>query len=569
MCAVVLTALSLQVFAADNLDKEVRVTRAYVPTVEEATKLTLVPDTSDDNYIKPDIDYSITPTSISTSFESDPYAPTKMSFGEYSRPERFYIKAGGGYPFNTVFDLYLSSLKSSKGYIMGYANQSGHFADLVNDYGEELNAAENHIRGGVAGGLYLGNQTLEASLNYDNDRWSRYATNTLYNTNPLYQTLGLDVRYGDNFLDLKRFNFAIDANADYFWGKEGYNSTDIGANGHLGYHMLGGDFRFIIGYNSISGSDEYSDNTFVTGLHYAYSGDKLSLGLGLNYYNDIINYELENPNYDYKNEGSTDQPQPLYGYSTNSNYVIPKINLDYKLSDDKAIVYIAVDGDINHNNFARLSSINPYITPGLSMPESSVEYNADLGLKGRIANNKLGYNFHVGYTNVVNKLYWAYYEIGAVDTNNNQFVNNMFDASVSDQYNINLNLDLEYQPTSNLLFQLDLMHANYTNDEKQVYADGDANTQVRFNGQYRVGKMHFGLNAKVMSSREFSQLNMYKLSTVELPSTIDMGLSVDYKHNDKFVIFADVENLLNDDLYPWLHYRGYGINFAAGVKLQF
>ncbi len=563
ICVMTLTtAMSLQLAVAQGVDTEVRVTRAYIPTIEDATKLTLIPDTSDDSYIKPDIDYSITPLSIGTTLQTGLYAPTQMSFSEYSSQNRFYLKAGAGYPFNTIFDLYASSVKSSKGYIMGYANQEGRFADIENDYGVKNGSSQNHMRIGAAGGLYVGKQTLEGSLNYNNDRWSRYATTTNYDTYPLYQDIEFNARYGDNFLDMERVNFAIGADAKYFWSREDYNSTTIGVKGDLGYDMLGGNMMFSLGYNSISGSNDYLDNTLKLGVKYSYVNEQLLFGLGLDFYNDNVSFGVYD-GYDY--DVNLEEEAYSYSGSSDCNYIVPKLNLDYKLSADKAIVYLSVDGELRQNDFGSLSAINPYLMPGTTTLESSVEYDADFGLKGRVANDKFGYNLYVGYTHILNNVYWAYYITGLDDLTTNGFV-----ASYSDQHNINVNLDLEYQPTSNLLFQLGLSQRNFNNDDQQLFADGEANTKIRLDGKYRTGKVQFGVNAEVLSSRECSQiLNSTEITNVEIPTTVNMGLSFDYYHNNRFVIFADVDNLLNDDIYNWLHYREYGINFTAGVKIQF
>ncbi len=309
-----------------------------------------------------------------------------------------------------------------------------------------------------------------------------------------------------------------------------------------------------MGYSSINGSGDYSDNTFFASFDYGYNNEKLAFGLGIKYYSDNIDgYTVEN----------TDSDDTLFTGDA-SNYIVPNINFNYKLSAEKAILYFDVDGELRSNDFATLSGVNPYLAPGLSLPQSSVEYDADFGLKGRVAESKLGYNIYVGFTQITNNVYWAYYEIEGED-----YADNYFLASYSNQHNINFNLELEYQPTSNLSLQFGVSHANYNNDEDQLYADGDSNTKLRFNGEYSISKLKFGVNAQLLSSRECSQIILGELSTVEIPTTFDMGLSVDYRYNDKFVIFADVNNLFNSNIYNWLHYREYGINLLAGVKIQF
>lgn len=46
--------------------KTVEVTKAYVPSVEGASKLAVVPDMTDTVKMRPEIDYTITPLSLQT-----------------------------------------------------------------------------------------------------------------------------------------------------------------------------------------------------------------------------------------------------------------------------------------------------------------------------------------------------------------------------------------------------------------------------------------------------------------------------------------------------------------------
>lgn len=89
-----------------QVEKRVEVSKAYVPSVEHATKLAVRPNMVDTAAIQPEIDYSITPLTLETQLATRPIRPATITYWEFDRPLPFYLKAGAGYPLNSALDLY-------------------------------------------------------------------------------------------------------------------------------------------------------------------------------------------------------------------------------------------------------------------------------------------------------------------------------------------------------------------------------------------------------------------------------------------------------------------------------
>ena len=111
--------------AAAQVEKQVEVTKAYVPRVEGASKLPVEPDMTDTTRLRPEIDYSITPLSLRTSLTTRPIRPATVTYWEFNRPLPFYLKAGAGYPLNSVLDFYATTQNPSTGYLMGVCQSRG------------------------------------------------------------------------------------------------------------------------------------------------------------------------------------------------------------------------------------------------------------------------------------------------------------------------------------------------------------------------------------------------------------------------------------------------------------
>ena len=156
MLIVAAFAAVLPQLAAAQVEKQVEVTKAYVPKVESASKLAVQPDMTDTARMRPEIDYTITPLSLRTTLSPRPIRPATVTYWEFNRPLPFYLKAGAGYPLNSVLDFYASSQNPSTGYVVGYVNHEGRYADIKNDFGVKNNSTRMFNRIGAAAGKYFG-----------------------------------------------------------------------------------------------------------------------------------------------------------------------------------------------------------------------------------------------------------------------------------------------------------------------------------------------------------------------------------------------------------------------------
>ena len=96
MLIVAALAAVLPQLAAAQVEKQVEVTKAYVPKVESASKLPVQPDMTDTARMRPEIDYTITPLSLRTTLSTRPIRPATVTYWEFNRPLPFYVKAGAG-----------------------------------------------------------------------------------------------------------------------------------------------------------------------------------------------------------------------------------------------------------------------------------------------------------------------------------------------------------------------------------------------------------------------------------------------------------------------------------------
>ena len=137
-----------------QVTKQVEVTKVYVPEVSKAVKLPIVPDMTDTVRLRPEIDYTVTPSALATNLSTEPFRPASVTYWEFNRPRPLYLKVGAGAPLNSVLDLYASTQNPGTGYAVGYLNHTGDWAEIRNDFGVRPVSWRMHNRMGAAAGKY-------------------------------------------------------------------------------------------------------------------------------------------------------------------------------------------------------------------------------------------------------------------------------------------------------------------------------------------------------------------------------------------------------------------------------
>lgn len=560
-----------------QVQKQVEVTKAYVPSVESAVKIPAVPDMVDTVKLRPEIDYVIMPLSLTRGFETRPIKPAKVTYWEFNRPRPFYIRAGAGYPLNSVFDFYASSQNPGTGYVVGYVNHEGRYADIENCFGLKNNSVQMLNRAGAAAGKYFGPRTLEGDISYENRLYHRYgAAKTYVDENfadktvgvgrPHYGDANVKLRFGDDFKDLSRLNFDIAVHANLFWDHSDFEAytdkarqTGIGAQAKLARSFGRHTVRVQGGFERMSGQkslDGYAENLFNAGLRYAYAGDAVDFEAGADYYGDRIR-----------------NAEP-------GNYVIPYAHLRFDLGAKVLQPFAEVDGGIYENSYRSLTRQNPYVYNPLTVAKSSVDYNFRFGVGGSLWREKFIYRLYAGFSIRDNHLYWASLPVDVSGTDVGAL--GYFIPVAGRQTVTSFNGEAEFRPVSR--FRLLLGVHGYIYNDDGVWRAGDRKINLdnglpSFEGfvkaQYDGRKVSFGVAAEMQSPRSWTALlwnadmEEYVSGFFEAPFGVDLRVNLDWRISGKVTLFAEGRNLANRKLYRYAFYPEYGANCTVGVKLDF
>ena len=77
-------------------------------------------------------------------------------------------------------------------------------------------------------------------------------------------------------------------------------------------------------------------------------------------------------------------------------YIYPNFTASYRLVDEILIAYGGIEGGLIQNSYYEFANENPFVSPTLFIVPTDQQYDASLGLKGKLSNT-MSYNISGHY----------------------------------------------------------------------------------------------------------------------------------------------------------------------------
>ncbi len=228
----------------------------------------------------------------------------------------------------------------------------------------------------------------------------------------------------------------------------------------------------------------------------------------------------------------------------------PDVELMYAFSES-LIAFGGWQGAVRRNNFESLRQMNPFIISKPTLKASNYE-NRYVGVKGKL--DAFSYELQ-GYNQPIKDM--------PIFINNSPNDDRRF-AVVYDTINIwGGHLGLGYKLSKE--FEINL-GGDYRNFNKTVYhlPNLDATLGAKYTFNEVLNVRFTGFTTSGVKAFDWKNLTNTTLSPM-----IDLNLGADYKINDNFAIFLDLNNLLNQKYQRYNGYQAYGFNLIGGVMVKF
>ena len=362
----------------DTINTDViNVVKPYTPTISDAFKVKEIPSLDDEETAaKKDIKYNIFSFPVASTFTP---AKGKAAVVDKEDPIKLfdnYATLGVGTYTTILGEVYLNHAinrtESVGGYVSHHSSQGGIDALLVDDHFSDSKINVNYSRN-----LRDLSWNVEAGFLHQKYNWyglpqpliDQSTADGLDVNHTFYGVhLGGDIAFEDTYINsgsvlFRRFGDDQGSGENRFKAKA---TVDVPISGEeistdIMFDYLGGTFDRNYDIN-----DELKYGNFNIGISpkYRIKQDDLTVDLGFSAY--------------YLNDTE---------FGDNKFYIYPNITASYRLVNDVLIAYGGIEGDLIQNSYYGFAQENPFVSPTLFMTPTDQQYNAYVGLKGKLSNN--------------------------------------------------------------------------------------------------------------------------------------------------------------------------------------
>ena len=545
----------------DTLDTNViNVVKPYEPSISDAFKVKEEPSLDDHvTTTKKDIQYNIFSFPVASTFTP---AKGKAAVVDKEKPPKIYdnyASLGFGNYVNILGELYLnhaiSRTESVGGYISHHSSQGGidgvYLDDSFYDTKLNINYAQN-LRD-MAWNVELGG--LHQSYNWYGVPKSIFEKSEVDRLPVLHEFYGAhvsgDVSFEDSYITsgsvfFRRFGDDRGSGENRFKAKATGNIpiSDFEIATILKVDYLGGSFD-----RSYYVDEELKYGNFNVGLSptYRLTQDDLTLDLGVSLY--------------YLNDTE---------FGENKFYIYPNLSASYRVVDEVLIAYGGIQGGLIQNSYYDFAQENPFVSPTLFITPTDQQYNAFVGLKGKLSNS-MGYNIKGAYIAENNKALFLNNDVLAMGesyTYGNSFgvvYDNVSTFSIGGELSVDINRN----------FTLGIQGEYFIYDvsfEREAWNLPDIKASLFMD--YQINEKWFtGANLFYVGERKdyifYPNLVQPFEGTVTLDSYFDLNAHVGYHITDRLSAYLKGNNLANQDYQRWQNFDVQGIQLLGGATYKF
>ncbi|AWW28808.1 TonB-dependent receptor [Echinicola strongylocentroti] len=251
----------------------------------------------------------------------------------------------------------------------------------------------------------------------------------------------------------------------------------------------------------------------------------------------------------------------MYTDKSSDFHIFPKIDASYYVHEAFA-VYGEYVGDVQRNTYYGFAMENPYLGPSDQLLNTVQKFRAEGGIKGSV-NDAFTYKLGVAYGDYDNMYFYAN---GASDSTRFELLYN--DATV-----LSYTGSLGYSVSDKYQLTAAANYYHYTLDDSQDPAAAESPWQ-RPEWEINVHNT-FTPDEKWLIQAGLDMMGGIYAKNLEtgaedtLSPIIDLNAKIDYKITERFSVFAQGNNLLNQKNERFWNYQSRGIQGIGGVTFKF
>jgi hypothetical protein len=552
----------LGAYGQETINKDVKVVKAYNPTISDAFKARFIPVIDDTVQVETRFNYYIEPIKQPIQFRLKSLESVGMRPEKGPELKHSYLRAGFGNFWTPMIELDINTTRKQNtnlGFNMSHISSQGR-VKMKDDQKVYAGYADNHVQ--MYGSRIHQKSTLSADFHFDEDHHFLYgySTDTLSDNTLVTPTdlrvLSKDSMPNQQFLNVgtafrlksderNRNGFEYQMDFDYDYLRKMY--TDMELKIPEMEHSGGLKFDFSHELDQITYGAEAGGRYFYRVL----SNDSVS--------NMIFNLD---PwiGFNWEIVSLKAGPKMAIDRFSSSPYFFPSVKVEVNITNT-VVPYIGIDGYYESNNLMKIKEENPYIIDDMYVEPTIHRFIAFGGLRGRFL-PKAAFNLFVRWEDVKD---WHFYvpEIGNP-------MRNRFDIVYDDGSLLSMGGEVGIHPSDKLGFILKGNYYSYDLDSLD-YAWHKPAWDISFSTRYSfMENITLQADVYLIGSQFVPSVDVDKYGPAqELNGLVDINISGEYKFNPSMSAFARINNLISDNYYTWQNYPLQGLNFLLGINWSF
>lgn len=579
ICFIVLSA---NLFAQDDVNKDVKVVREYTPIISDAFKINELPNAEDDsNQPNMDFDYEILTKAMSSGISIEPITAAKLKPEHKTILDKSYAKGSLGNYTTVNGELYYNILRS-KDYALGlnvaHTTSMGKVT-LEDDTKSEAPFHDTYASMYFRRFLKKSTFSLDADFLHNVYRYYGYQTideAATYTSNIGNNVLGSDLLHDDRqrlsgFKTTLGFNnkeieskdtpYSIKLNLGTFSNVTGVSEGNIG---------IQGDVKFLVSKNlsvNIDGGFDYFGASVPDSDEiYQFNERKMTvanLSPNIEYGFDMGSIRI---GFDMFAQTGVD------GENVGDDFnIAPHIEGDLVIAEGIVTAFGGVKGDYFVNNYEKMQRENQFIAADQMVANSFHGLHLFGGVKGNFSSS-VSFVARVDHSVFTNEHFYvnrSYSTFIPEDANvlKSTHQTNLFDVVYDDGNLFSASGELKYEPTKKLNV---LFFAKYNGWNLNDLEYAWHKPEVEINARANFSPMEdlwitIGLNTQGKRYAYDAATNEAK----ELAAVYDFNIGGQYFISSKWNVFANINNMFASKYYQWNGYPMQRLNMHVGVGYSF
>ncbi|PTQ94125.1 hypothetical protein C8P68_107190 [Mucilaginibacter yixingensis] len=526
-----------------SLSEEIVVTTNYKPVLADAVKIRRNPDLEDKTPYKAPLAYKTIDKRLEQNSDIRQMEAMKMPAQRDSDLYNNYVKGGLGSMKTTYGELYVNNGRDN-------ALQTGvylkHFAQSGSDfYKQNYSNDEIKVFGKSVGEVV----SVRGRIGYDRlgtdfYGYNQYAVPTKLNVDAQhFNTISAEGELTKNFKDVDQdFTYAAKLNGYIFNNAFQGHESSVVLSGFINETVK----QFYAGLNGSLDLSTQKDSL------YSLSNNIIRL-------NPYLKFQGTN----YKIDAGVNIVDE-FGFNSRFS-IFPAARLEFQVIPKYVRLFAEVKGDVNKTSMHDLSYQNPFLGQNIPIKNSVDQIDVAAGLKGTMAPG-IGFKFSI-YRNEVKNMPLLISDFNFA-SGYNRF-NVIYDGGRARVTGFNGELDFKATEDVDIFGRVEIKDYQMATEAQPwnlPKLNITAGTTIHISN-----KVNINGTLVVRGDTKDRTLNptTNTQSVVTISSFADLNGGIEYKINNRFSVFGQVNNLLNSHSQTWLYYPNYGFNIFGGVSYGF